>query len=195
MSGRGYWDEQAASFDTEADHGLRDPVVRAAWLDLLTSQLPPRPTTVADIGCGTGTLSVLLAEAGHSVVGVDFSSRMVAKAASKSRRAGVRAMFAIGDATSPPLADAAFDVVLARHVLWALPQRVSALAAWVRLLRPGGRLILIEGLWSTGGGMPAQDLLNLVAPFARSARSVSLQADAFWGKPIDDERYLVRVET
>src|SRR6201995_958193 len=50
-----FWDEQAAAFDTEPDHGLRDPVVRAAWAALLHELLPPAPAAVVDLGCGTGS--------------------------------------------------------------------------------------------------------------------------------------------
>ncbi|PPK63132.1 hypothetical protein V5P93_004067 [Actinokineospora auranticolor] len=64
---RAFWDQHAATFDDEADHGLRDPVVRAAWAELLLP-LIPTGSAVADLGCGTGSLSVLLAEAGHRVV-------------------------------------------------------------------------------------------------------------------------------
>jgi 2-polyprenyl-3-methyl-5-hydroxy-6-metoxy-1,4-benzoquinol methylase len=74
------WDAHAATFDDEPDHGLLDPDVRAAWADLLFPLLPPAPSSVLDVGCGTGSLAVLLAQAGHDVHGIDFSERMVAAA-------------------------------------------------------------------------------------------------------------------
>ena len=73
---RRYWDGRAGTFDEEPDHGLRDPAVRQAWADLLLPLVPPS-SRVADLGCGTGTLSVLLAGAGHDVHGVDLAPRMV----------------------------------------------------------------------------------------------------------------------
>ncbi len=85
---RRYWDEQAATFDEEADHGLRDPTVRRAWADLLLPHLPTAPARVVDLGCGTGSLSLLLAEAGHDVHGVDLSPRMVYAARAKAAAAG-----------------------------------------------------------------------------------------------------------
>ncbi|MEU3532965.1 methyltransferase domain-containing protein [Streptomyces murinus] len=56
------WDARAAGFDEEPDHGLRDPAVRAAWAARLRSWLPRRPADVLDLGCGTGSLSLLAAQ-------------------------------------------------------------------------------------------------------------------------------------
>ncbi|GAA3432878.1 class I SAM-dependent methyltransferase [Kutzneria kofuensis] len=137
------WDSAAATFDDEPDHGLRDPAVKAAWVALLLPRLPSRPCRIADLGCGTGSVSALFAEAGHEVHGVDQSPRMLEIARTKSD-----AEFRLGDAADPPLDPASYDVVFARHVLWTLPE--ESLGRWVELLRPGGRLVLVEG-----GGRPA----------------------------------------
>ena len=188
---REYWDAQAAAFDEEPDHGLRDPAVRAAWAELLRNTLPPSPADVVDLGCGTGSLSVLLAEAGYAVAGLDLSDRMVAAAVEKARAAGVAATFVQGDAASPPYAAQSADVVLARHVLWALPDPDAALRRWISLLRPGGRLVLIEGRWSTGAGIPADQCRELVLRHRREARLARLDDPALWGRAIDDERYVV----
>jgi SAM-dependent methyltransferase len=185
------WDRQAATFDDEPDHGLRDPVVRDAWARLLTPVLPDPPATVADLGCGTGSLSVLLAEAGHEVHGLDLSRRMLDHAVRKAAEASVTATFRPGDAARPPFAPGSFDVVLARHVLWALPDPAAALAVWGALLRPGGRLVLVEGRWVTGAGLPAAECLALVRGQGRPAELTPLDDDELWGKRITDERYLV----
>src|SRR4051794_28692105 len=95
---RRYWDEQAGSFDDEPDHGLRDPAVRDAWQRLLHAHLPPAPADVTDLGCGTGSLAVLLAQAGHRVRGIDLSDAMVSAAIAKADATGVTATFAQGDA-------------------------------------------------------------------------------------------------
>lgn len=187
---RDYWDEQAASFDDEPDHGLRDPGVRAAWSALLLPLVPPA-SRVADLGAGTGSLSVLLAQAGHRVTGVDLAPRMVAAARAKAVAAGVPATFAVADAAAPPLPEATFDVVLVRHVLWALPDPDDAVRRWVRLLVPGGRLVLVEGRWWSGAGLPAERTRALVLGHRAQAEVVPLPDPALWGGPIEDERYLV----
>jgi ubiquinone/menaquinone biosynthesis C-methylase UbiE len=187
-----YWDSQAATFDHEPDHGLLDPRVRQAWRRLLLAELPPAPAAIADLGCGTGTLSVLLAAEGYAVTGLDFAPEMVRTARAKARASGVSARFELSDATAPTLPAASFDVVLARHVLWAMPDTGDALEAWVRLLLPGGLLVLVEGRWSTGAGMTAEEARRAVLRHRSDATITVLSDDpALWGAPVTDERYLL----
>lgn len=184
------WDAEAEAFD-EADHGLRDVAVRAAWRSLLVSLVPAPPARVADLGCGTGTLSLLLADEGHRVDGVDFSRAMVARALAKTEgRRDVR--FVVGDASAPPLDRAAYDVVLCRHVLWALPDPAAALRRWVDLLAPEGRLVLVEGRWFNNAGLSAAETVRLVEATGRPAELTLLSDPAYWGREITDERYVVR---
>jgi SAM-dependent methyltransferase len=184
------WDREAATFDDEPDHGLRDRATRQAWRALLLEHLPPAPARVADLGCGTGTLALLLAEEGYEVDGVDFSPEMVA-AAQRKAGDGLPLRFALGDASAPPLPAGTFDVVLSRHVLWALPDPSEALARWISLLRPGGRLLLVEGDWSTGAGLAADRTEALVREHRDSVSVRHLPDPLLWGGPISDERYLV----
>ncbi|OAE00951.1 class I SAM-dependent methyltransferase [Arthrobacter sp. OY3WO11] len=188
---RSYWDNQAANFDVEADHGLADPAVRRAWRELLLPLMPKPGSDVADLGCGTGSLSLLLGSAGHQVWGLDLSEKMVDMAWAKTAHAGVSAEFVVGDASSPPRAPGSIDVVLARHVLWALPDPDAAVARWTGLLRGTGTMILIEGLWGTGAGIPAERCLELVRCHRKNATVTMLTDPALWGKEITDERYVI----
>ncbi|MEU4741342.1 methyltransferase domain-containing protein [Actinosynnema sp. NPDC023658] len=178
-----FWDGQAATFDEDADHGLRDPGVRQAWADLLLPLLPPAPASVVDLGCGTGSLTALLTGAGYDVRGLDLSGRMVT--AARAKVPGVE--FRQGDAARPPYPPASFDVVLARHVLWVLPDPAAALDRWRALLKPGGLLVLIEGRWSTGAGLTAAECVALLG----EGDVRPLDDPALWGRDITDERYLV----
>lgn len=186
-----YWDSQAATFDDQPDHGLRDPRVSAAWRRLLLSRLPPAPAAVADLGCGTGSLSVLLAGAGYAVTGVDSAPAMIGAARAKADLAGVSARFVVSDAVPPALPAGSFDVALARHVLWAMPSVDAALEAWLALLRPGGMLVLVEGRWHTGAGLSAAELKEAVLRRRDEASVTRLDDPDLWGGPISDERYLL----
>lgn len=184
------WDAEADAFDEPADHGLHDPAIRRKWRDLLLGVLPVPPARIADLGCGTGTLSVLLAESGYEVDGLDFSPRMIQLAERKANGIhGVRLVQ--GDAFDPALPEATYDVVLCRHVLWAMPDPAVALTRWLRLLTPTGRLLLVEGHWSNGGGLSAEQTVRLVEEAGRTASLTRLTEPAYWGRSICDDRYLI----
>jgi ubiquinone/menaquinone biosynthesis C-methylase UbiE len=183
------WNALAAGFDDEPDHGLRDPLVRAAWWEVLQPHLPAPPAVVADLACGTGSLTLLLADHGYDVTGVDLAPAMLEQAEAK---VGDRARLLLGDVTAPPLPPGSCDVVLARHVLFALPEPQAVLARWVALLRPGGRLLLVEGFWHTGSGLRAAQLHRMLRRLRTDVEVVPLSdRDALWGRHVDDERYLV----
>ena len=203
---REFWDAQTPSFDEAADHGLRDVAAREAWRSRLRGWLPRPPSTVLDLGCGTGSLSLLALEEGHRVPGVARAPAL--GAAARRQCAGRDARFVGGDAGDPGLQEAAADALLARHLLWTLPDPHAALATWVRLVRPGGRLVLVEGRWwpagdvapyASGtetlpwqGGVRAEDLVAALDPLVERLEVVCLSGDAaLWGGPVEDERYAV----
>lgn len=183
------WDAAADTFDDEADHGLRDPGVRDAWAARLRRWLPGERAEVLDVGCGTGSLALLAAGQGHRVTAVDLSPRMADRA--RTKLAGQDAEVLVGDAAQPPVGERTFDVVLARHVVWLLPDFEAALKHWCSLLNPGGRLVLVEGVWG-GVGLSAGQLMAALDPLTESVHHELLSADpALWGKEVDDERYVL----
>jgi SAM-dependent methyltransferase len=188
---RTFWDAQATTFDEQPDHGLGDSAVRRAWAHLLLPLLPGTRSKVLDLGCGTGSLSVLIAGAGHLVSGLDLSYEMVRRARAKAADAGVSASFVQADVSTPPYDDGSADTVLVRHVLWALPDKDAAVARWVRLLRPGGLLLLVEGRWWTGEGLSASDCERVIRHHRESAETTLLDDPLLWGAPVSDERYLL----
>lgn len=200
-----YWDSYASAYDEEPDHGLGEPATREAWRALLGVWLPGQPGTVADLACGTGSLSALVAGLGHRVVGVDLAPKMVSRARAKTTHYGERVTIMLGDVTDPPMEPGSVDIVLARHILWTLADPNAVLARWCSLLRPAGRLLLVEGRWWSVGdehyadqgrmpwapGVRAGDLVAAIKPWARRVEVVPLTDPVLWGKEITDERYLL----
>ncbi|MDX3326370.1 MULTISPECIES: methyltransferase domain-containing protein [Streptomyces] len=181
------WDAAADSFDEEPDHGLLDPVVRSAWARRMETWLPTARSAVLDLGCGTGSLALLAAGQGHRVTAVDRSTRMVEQARAKLAGTGTEVL--VGDAAHPPVGKQRFDVILARHIVWLLPDPAAVLRHWFSLLRPGGRLVLIEGVWN-GTGLSADRLTALLTEHTERVHHEPLSADPLlWGKEVDDERY------
>ncbi|MEM7536595.1 MAG: class I SAM-dependent methyltransferase [Chloroflexota bacterium] len=200
---RDEWNAQAATFDQEPDHGLTDPVVLAAWTTLLQNwcdKLPVSPSAILDIGCGTGSLSVVLVQLGHTVTGIDLAPAMIAQAQRKARKAGVAIDFYVMDAAYPTFPNSrnvaeirpCFDGIVCRHVLWTLPDINDVLQHWSKLLNPNGQLLLIEGYWHTGGGLQSEDIL---AAMPSSFTEVTVQSLSdqpnYWGGPVNDVRYAI----
>lgn len=173
-----YWNLRSASYDAEAGHAIRDEAEVAAWTADLLPLLPPAPADALDVGCGTGFLANLLARLGYRVIGVDAAAKMLD--AARARSAGLTAppAFVEGDAHAPPLPAESLDIVANRHVLWTLQDPPRAFAAWRRLLRPGGRVLIIDSLWAFGdaqqnprpGATPwAEAWARLYSPEVRAA--------------------------
>jgi ubiquinone/menaquinone biosynthesis C-methylase UbiE len=141
-----HWGRRAAHFDEDFGHSIRTAEERAAWDRVLSLAVGGRQAlTALDVGCGTGFLSLELAARGHAVTGIDFAPEMLALANDKAADAGAAIRFEHADAENLPFPAASFDLVITRHVLWTLPHPEAAIDEWKRVLRPGGRLAVIDG--------------------------------------------------
>jgi ubiquinone/menaquinone biosynthesis C-methylase UbiE len=141
-----HWDRRAAHFDEDFGHSIRTPAERAAWDRIFGLVLPGGGALDAlDLGSGTGFLSLELASRGHRVTGVDFAPAMIALAERKAAERGLSVRFEQADAEQLPFAPASFDLAISRHVLWTLPHPEAAIDEWIRVLRPGGRLVVVDG--------------------------------------------------
>jgi SAM-dependent methyltransferase len=114
----------------------------------------------ADLGCGTGSLSLLLHELGHDVTGLDLSPRMLERARQKS---GGAVRFVEGDAARPSLPAGASTWSCAACP-WALPDPAAVLALWSAHPDAGGRLCAVEGVWHTGVGLSAEQIRAALPP-------------------------------
>lgn len=112
--------------------------------DLVTRAAIAPGHDVLDLGCGTGTLALLIKEMQPAarVSGVDIDPQILAIARAKIAAAGAEVHIVEGSATAPPLPPASFDRVLTSLMLHHLTtsQKREALAAVRRLLRSGGEL-------------------------------------------------------
>jgi 2-polyprenyl-3-methyl-5-hydroxy-6-metoxy-1,4-benzoquinol methylase len=189
---RQYWDHIASSFDDEPDHGLRDPVILKSWTDFLRASLPNVNATILDVGCGTGSLSVLLAGLGHQVIGIDLSPSMIALARTKAAALDLEIEFHVMDAASPQLPPKTFDVIVCRHLLWTLPEPKKVLQRWAELLKEKGRFILIEGYWGSGAGLHANEIIEILPASFTDFVLQDLSGNSnLWGKDVGDERYAI----
>ncbi len=144
------WDESSQDYDKRHGHGIKTQEEREAWMKGLGKVLPAGQLDVLDVGCGTGELSLLLAEMGYRVTGIDLSKMMLDLARSKAKASRLNARFEQGDAENLKFKDNGFDLIISRHLLWTLPHPDIALKEWSRTLRNGGKVVVIDGLWSDG---------------------------------------------
>jgi len=141
------WDHSSVKYDSCPGHGIGTEEEKEAWKQELARNLPESPLMVLDIGCGTGVMGLLFAEMGHKVTGVDLSEAMMAKAREKADAQNHPIELIAGDAEHLPFNDRSFNVVVNRHLVWTLPHPEIALEEWHRVLKTGGVVLIIEGIW------------------------------------------------
>jgi SAM-dependent methyltransferase len=139
---------------------LRSRAERSAFARLLDASIPG-DARIAEIGCGTGQMSLYLARADRFVVGLDLSRAALGLGASAARRWGVdRVRFVECDLGRLPLREGAFDVVYCSGVLHHTPDPRAAFRAIAGAVRPGG--IIVLGLYNRYARLPLR-LRRIVA--------------------------------
>lgn len=98
---------------------------------------------ILEIGIGTG-LNLPLYPRDLEVVGIDISPHMVAQAKQRAAEVGIPADLREGDAQALPFPDASFDTVVSTLSLCTVPDERRAVAEAKRVLRPGGRFVILE---------------------------------------------------
>jgi ubiquinone/menaquinone biosynthesis C-methylase UbiE len=144
----GSFDRRARRYDQDWRAEFhRIVVTRSAQVAL---SVAPDPASVLDIGCGTGSLLRMLAErlpGATSLVGVDPAPTMIEVGAGRLGDPRVRLAMAVAERL--PLEDASFDLVVSTVSFDHWADQPAGLAEVARVLRPAGRLVLVD-LFATG---------------------------------------------
>jgi demethylmenaquinone methyltransferase / 2-methoxy-6-polyprenyl-1,4-benzoquinol methylase len=116
------------------------------WRRVAVRALAPQPSDrVLDVATGTGRLAREIQEAGAEPIALDFSWNMLAAGADAERRSRLpRLGWLNGDGTGLPFADATFDGVTIGFGLRNLPDPRAGLAEFARVVKPGGRVVVLE---------------------------------------------------
>ena len=166
----------------------------------LAQAAPARGERVLDVGCGTGSATLLAAERGAQATGVDPAERLLEVARAAARARGVEASFLRGEAAALPLADASADAVVSVFGVIFAPDATAACAELARVTAPAGRIVL--SAWIPAGALfevarvraravAAPDTAPVQPPFAWHDREALSAAFAPWGlAAVTDERRL-----
>ncbi|MET0701020.1 MAG: methyltransferase domain-containing protein [Mycobacterium sp.] len=122
------------------------------WRALAAMYVAPQPgQVIADIGCGTGSLALLLARVapGAQIIGLDPDPGVLAVARRKSTEGTVHWRVGMGDALADSLGAESVDAVVSSLVLHQcpLPMKQAILASMYTVLRPGGKLVIADYGW------------------------------------------------
>ncbi|WP_026930092.1 class I SAM-dependent methyltransferase [Glycomyces tenuis] len=154
---RRHWDKQAESYDRQM--GLAERMLFDDTREWVCSQARGR---TLEIAVGTG-LNLPWYPAGVRLTGIDFSPAMLERARTRAATGHRRARLRLGDAEELDFPDASFDTVVCTFSLCAVPDERRAVTEMVRVLRPGGLLLLADHVVSTSAVLrAAQALLEVV---------------------------------
>jgi len=130
-----------------------------------------RPPRVLDLGCGPANSAIELRRAGAGqVVGLDLAAGMLRLGARRVREAGAEGIGLLrGDATCLPARSGVFDAVTGHSFLYLVPDPQAVLLEVRRVLRPGGRIVLLE----PAAGAPGWDLVPQLLRSLRFAISMA----------------------
>jgi ArsR family transcriptional regulator len=136
---REYFDELAGKFGRHYCPGRSWQALAHALITLLP------PLTVADLGAGEGTLSQLLAKNARKVIAIDNSPKMVEFGSQLAKKHGFKNLeYRLGDIEDPPISNSSVDLAILSQALHHAIHPQRAIAAAHRLLKRGGRLVVLD---------------------------------------------------
>lgn len=136
-----YWTKRANSF-AELRKKELDSEKLKLWQQEILPQLPRnKEIRILDVGCGTGFFSILLAQKGYNLTGIDLTPAMITEAKALSGSINCPCDFFVEDAENLSFPDESFDVIIARNLMWNLTNPAKAYQEWLRVLIPNGILL------------------------------------------------------
>lgn len=144
-----YWSTRTEGY-SEVNHKELEGMQKEAWLSLLEAEFPDIPKDeieILDVGTGPGFFPVILAEAGYRVTAVDYTREMLEKAMENAGNLCERISFYRMDAQNLEFEDNRFDVIISRNLTWNLEKPDKAYEEWMRVLKPGGKLLNFDANW------------------------------------------------
>ncbi|MCS6712672.1 demethylmenaquinone methyltransferase [Brachybacterium sp. EF45031] len=168
------FDGVAARYDLVNDIAALGQV--RSWRRAMVDAVAPTPgAMVLDVAAGTGTSTEALRRAGARALAADFSAGMVAEGRERHRQVP----FVLADATRLPFADDAFDAATISFGLRNVQEPMAAVREMMRVVRPGGRIVICEFSTPTPRLLRAAYRTYLPRVMTRMARFTSSAPEAY----------------
>ena len=167
--GDGTYEKTAATLTEAANAGIEALAIEAG-------------ARVLDLGCGTGNAAMLAAGRGAKVVAIDPAERLVQVTAARARSEGLAVEACVGDAGAIPADDASFDALISIFAVIFAPDAEKAADEMVRVVRPGGRIVITT--WLPVGPIAEAGKILRGAMAALSPPGAPTPPPPPWGDPL-----------
>ena len=136
------WENSAVGYDNYIQCDL-NTFKEEEWTNLILSENKKDNLKILDIGTGPGFFPRILSRKGHDVVGIDCSNEMI----NLAKQNCTYCEFHVMDSHNLEFEDNTFDLVISRNVTWTLYNPQQAYKEWLRVLKPGGKIIIFDANW------------------------------------------------
>ena len=179
------WSEESSAYSQSVREDL-DTEKRTAWTNLILQYAPSKEhLDFLDIGTGPGFFPIILTKAGHHVTGIDCVEDMLLEAKRNAEAEQVSPTFRLADSHALPFPDNHFDCVISRNVTWTLIDAEQSYREWLRVLRPGGKILIFDANWNLRYHVPElmrqyqEDQKRFAEIFHKQPDTLSPEAEAY----------------
>ena len=115
------------------------------WTELILSKAPREgKLKILDVGTGPGVFATILSVAGHELIGIDISPKMLEQAKVNSAKYNVSPQYLRMDSQDTTFEENSFDMIVSRNVVWIMENPERVYENWLRILKPGGRIVVFD---------------------------------------------------
>lgn len=142
---KSYWSKRAEGYSISNKESLNSNEKEQYEEFFLKHISTDKKLKTIDMGCGPGFLAILLADMGYDSFAFDCTENMLLKAEENAKDLGVKVTTIKGDAQDPKIEDNTFDLLVSRNLVWNLDNPEKAYKEWIRIVKPGGKIIIFDG--------------------------------------------------
>ena len=141
---KNYWDQRVEDFSKVRTNELNSDLSNR-WISEITKHIPNlNSLNILDVGTGTGYFPIILSNNNNKIYGIDISPAMIEKAKLMASSRNLKIEFMEMDAQKLTFNNNTFDLIISRNLTWTLPKLTEAYKEWLRVLKPGGIILIFD---------------------------------------------------